>query len=720
MNHGVDESLYATRKSLRSVPGSLLLGSTGARLWADYLEAVPGFAGRFDFIHKVNIPHLFTVGNNLVSDFESCKAEWFPSHLRMHYTGDRLSFAEHKFITWDDCAVSCQAWTNRSDEALTLQLHTYGGAFQERSGNRLQGRFPIEHFSFDIEAAIAVSDAALLDGLRVEPGESVQFIVCAACGISGSDPATMLAERAAAYAESGRSGPQVLSDHAQVYQEWFDKAPAFHSSDPLLNKTWAYRWFVLRHNLAEPRYGLLPHPLFYEGRAHKKSKKPFSKGGWEFSKLINLSVPLHLTDARWHHDPAYGEGPLRNMKEAPDDSGMFCCLTVDTVMHSFANYSCWAAYRLYLVHRNTGAMTELLPALKRQIAAAHQVYGTDRDRLMIEYRHTRTGKEYQPSYWYFHNYPKNPKDKETYTHVKRVDRTVYHYLNTLGVARLCEELGDPEAKEYMDLAEGIKRDVLEKMWDESTQFFYDLHYMTDEKALVKNIVGFYPAWAQMLDDRYDGLMEHLFNRNEFATGCPFPSVSADCPVYSKEGGWQGFFLKGRNGCMWNGPTWPYTNSIALDALAKESKRRDHKYDRDFAHYLREYSFLHFLNRDLNQPCLVEHYNSGTGEPLSDEPEYNHSFYIDLVITHVAGLSVESDRIELDPVDIGLDYFVLDRVKAAGLDLRITYRKPGVRCSLPDVGEGYRVYANGRLVYSHDGLCAATLRLNDLQGERVVT
>ncbi|MBD0378629.1 MGH1-like glycoside hydrolase domain-containing protein [Paenibacillus sedimenti] len=713
----LDEQLHAGRKTLRTHPGALLLGSTGARLWADYLDPVPGFSGRFDFIHKVNLPLLFKIDNNLTESFEPCRTEWYPSHLRMEYTDHRLSLTERKFIAWNDCAVSCQTWTNRSNEELVLRLNTYIETFQERNGNHLQGLFHIEHYSFDIAGAIAVSDPALFEELRLQPGQSGTFIVSAAFGISGQDDIGMLHERAADYAERGWTADQIIDKQSEEYQEWFDHAPVFTSSDPLLNKTWIYRWFLLRHNLADPQYGHLAYPLFYEGRSHKKSKEPFSKGGWEFSKLINLSVPLHIMDARWYHDPLYGEGPLRNMAASPGEGGQFCCLTVDTVMHAFANFSCWAAYQLYLVHRNRDMVAELLPSFKTQIAECNRIHGSEKDHLMIEYKHTRTGKEYQPSYWYFHNFPKNPKDKETYTHLKRVDRTVYHYLNTLAVANMCEVAGDSEADVYHRMAKRIKRDILEKMWDEETEFFYDLHYQTDEKAFVKNIVGFYPGWAQIIDEQYNGMIGHLFNEREFRTKCPFPSVSADCPAYSKEGGWMGHYVKGRNGCVWDGPTWPYTNSIALDALAKESKRSDHQYDSFFAYALREYSFLHFMKRDLSQPGLVEHYNSATGEPLSDEQEYNHSFYIDLVITHVAGLSIESDRIVLDPLDTGLDYFCLERVKAAGSEFRITYRNPNVLPDLQDLEEGYRLYVDGELVFSNDTLCRIELPLRELANKK---
>lgn len=708
----IDEELRAGRKALRTVPGGLLLGPTGARLWADYVEAAPGFIGRFDFIHKVNIPLLFTITvNGHACKMETASADWYPSQLRLAYSDDRIGYAETKFITWEDCAVSCQTWTNRSDGELLLQA-TAPPDFRACGDAGLQGGFDIPFFSFDIDACLVASEPKLLsDGVSLQPGETKTFIVAAALGIRSLDSIEALKSRANRFIQKPASLEETASVQQKEYQRWFDAAPRFKSSDPVLDKTWTYRWFLLRHNMADPRYGLLQHPLFYEGRSHKKGKRPFSRGGWEFSKLINLSVPLHLMDARWHHDPSPSLGALRNMQETPAENGMYCCLMADERMHSFANYIGWAAYRLFLVHRDENAILKALPGLKDQISSWQEVYGNERDGLMTEYRHTRTGKEYQPSYWYFHDYPRNPKDPETYTHVKRVDRTVYHYLNTLGVARLCEAAGDPESVKYLQLAERIKHDVLEKMWDEGSAFFYDLHDQTDEKALVKNIVGFYPAWAEMLDERHDGLVAHLLDPKQFATACPYPTVSADSVAYSKEGGWFGFFLKGRNGCMWNGPTWPYTNAITLDALARESKRRGNAYNEAFARGLKEYSFLHFQNRDLNRPGLVEHYNSDTGEPLSDEQEYNHSYYIDLIVSHVAGLSVEDGGLRLEPLDIGLDYFELDHVKAAGQDIRITYGKPGLGRYPDGIEAGYKLYLNGQLVFASDSLAAATLPKN---------
>ncbi|WJH33848.1 hypothetical protein N6H14_28275 [Paenibacillus sp. CC-CFT747] len=115
----LDQELKAGRKSLRTVPGGLLLGPTGARLWADYVEARPGFAGRFDFIHKVNIPLLFTVtANGREWLLDTAESEWMPSQLHLACTNDYFTFSESKFISWDDCAVSCQTWTNPGKGSL--------------------------------------------------------------------------------------------------------------------------------------------------------------------------------------------------------------------------------------------------------------------------------------------------------------------------------------------------------------------------------------------------------------------------------------------------------------------------------------------------------------------------------------------------------------------------------------------------------------------------
>ena len=360
----------------------------------------------------------------------------------------------------------------------------------------------------------------------------------------------------------------------------------------------------------------------------------------------------------------------------------------------------WAVYLLYLLDGNQEFLREILPAMKAYLAGHIKVHGDAVDALQIEYTHSRTGKEYQPSYWYFHDYPMNPKDKSTYTPLKRVDRSVYHYLNTKGLAAICRILQDPDQKKYEELAEKIAADINQKMWDQNTHFYYDLHYQTDEKAMVKNIVGFYPYWAEITDDEKLSGLKYLMDPAHFNTGNAFPSVSKENPVYSPDGGWQGNFIKGRNGCVWDGPSWPYTTGIALSALGRQSQLHGHKYDRDFWIFFRQYTAQHFRDGVLERPYLVEHYNPESGEPLSDEVDYNHSYWIDLVISFVAGIRVEEDKIVVDPLQLGLQWFTLKNVLIRGHRYAVSWAE---KENIEAAPAGMRIMRDGEIIFESDAI-----------------
>ena len=171
----------------------------------------------------------------------------------------------------------------------------------------------------------------------------------------------------------------------------------------------------------------------------------------------------------------------------------------------------------------------------------------------------------------------------------------------------------------------------------------------------------------------------------------------------------GRFIKGRDGCVWCGPSWPYTTGIALDAIARQSKQNGHRFDGEFGKYLRQYCRQHFRDGDFTRPYLVEHYNAETGEPLSDDVDYNHSYFLELLIAHVCGIGVTQQGASINPVDIGLRYFKLENVKIRGHLLSVTYSKDRSR---PEMGlrQGMRVLLDGQEVFSSENLTPAEVAL----------
>lgn len=690
----INNQLSYNDRCLRTLVGKLLLGPTGKRLFADYLDKVPGFSGRIDFIHKINLTSLFQVKCDVQSDFETANTVWYPSMLTMEFINNKVEFSETKFITHDDCAVSCQRWKNKTGKPIVITLEVKAELCEEgvdlKTGCRTL-KSPKTAHGYSVGVSVNSNIGLEKAPITLMPNESVNFVIVAATGNIETESFASIIQKSIDFFQEGID---YIQRHNQEYQSFFEEIPYFDSSDEVLNKTWYYRWFILRHCLAQPDFGYLQGSVMYEGRSHKKSKAPLESRGWGFAKLINLSTPLHITDMRWHSNRKIVYEMIHNMVNNLEENGLFCSAYVSRRLHSFANYGVWAIYQFWKVDGNDEFVKEIIPKLKEYISNETKVYSKD-DNLQIEVKHNRTGKEYQPSYWYFHGYPENPKDPATYTPLKRVDRSIYHYKNVLGLAKLCKVIGDSDFAKYEQQANDIKNDILNKMWDEATEFFYDLHFENDEKAMVKNIVGIYPYWAEITEKKHLGGLEKLFDKQHFNTGCPFPSVSKECKAYRPEGGWMGRFIKGRNGCVWSGPSWPYTTGIAIDAIGIESKRNNHCYDEQFAYFLREYSLEHFRDRDIKKPYLVEHYHAETGEPLSDEVDYNHSFYLDLIMSHVAGIQITEDGMNFDPIDIGLDYFILDKVKIRGDSYTISYKSED--CNDPRaerIEVGYNVYRNG--------------------------
>lgn len=236
----------------------------------------------------------------------------------------------------------------------------------------------------------------------------------------------------------------------------------------------------------------------YEGRGHKTSKnEPLKVSGWEFSRLICLSSPLQLTDYKWCPDKELLHDIVRGVFAQENEDGIIESAFTHHRGSPFANFIVWAVYQMYLVDGDKEFIKEMIPLMKKCVDGNTAVYGAKNDHLQIEVKHQRTGKEFQPSYWYFSDFPQNGKDKSKIIPMKRMDTSVYHYLNTLGLARMMKEVDDENYSYYEQFAGELAKDINEKTWDEETGFYYDLHHETDEKAMVKNIVGLYPYWAEL-------------------------------------------------------------------------------------------------------------------------------------------------------------------------------------------------------------------------------
>lgn len=660
----VDRLLGGIERPFGRYPNTFSFGPTGRRLWVNYLSDQPGFDGLVDYIHKTNIPALYRL--EFVIDGKTVPAayrshQWSPSHLIREQDCGPLRLRETLFVTWDDVAVDVLTLENTGEAPVQVAVRassdlafadTPAGISWPRRGQReMHG-----------ETVHYVFDSSLRDEtLELPPQLPITVYYSLALD---TDPA-----RPADRARYWVSDPEAPRTQKAQYAAWFADVPRFECDRDDLNRMWAYRWYLARRNLASPGAGRLPHPLYWEGRSHKCSNDPWNPTGWEFSKLIPFSTPFHVLEGMWRGDLAPVRGELRNLVLNQAEDGTFRCATIQKTGSYYFHFIPRAVLQLHRLRPDADFLAEVAPALARNVDAWAARFDTGGDGLMVVHDPNRTGKEYQPSYWAFSNYPRDPK--EGLTPLARVDATVYFILNASAVAEILEILGQPEAARYRAMADRSRAALCEWMWDPETRFFYDVRPGDQARAPVRNVVGFDPYLDEALDGAYLEIFRELDNPATFGAAHPIPSVEIGNPAFAPDASWAGKHIKGPHGAVWNGPAWPFTNTTTLMALGQAAQRFPGRgLEAAFARLFDAHTRLQ--HRD-GQPMVVEHYNPLTGEAISQEEDYYHSGWIDLVIRFVVGVTPRNDDVlELRPLDIGLSRFVCEGIPWRGRSLSVTW------------------------------------------------
>lgn len=169
-------------------------------------------------------------------------------------------------------------------------------------------------------------------------------------------------------------------------------------------------------------------------------------------------------------------------------------------------------------------------------------------------------------------------------------------------------------------------------------------------------------------------------------------------------------------CQWNGPSWPFSTSVTLTALANYLNNYTTKYIDKVGYYklVRNYALSHRLkNKDNGEVCwLDENLDPYTGEWLSrnmlqrwrEQPvergrDYNHSTFCDLIITGLIGIRPQpGNTLVINPLitDDQWDWFCLDGVPYHGRNVTIVWDKNGDHYK---TGKGLNIIVDGEIIAS---------------------
>ena len=166
-------------------------------------------------------------------------------------------------------------------------------------------------------------------------------------------------------------------------------------------------------------------------------------------------------------------------------------------------------------------------------------------------------------------------------------------------------------------------------------------------------------------------------------------------------------------CHWNGPSWPYATSMTLTGLANLLQ------DYPAQSYVTKQTYLLLLRQFAQQqhrdgvPHVAEAANADTGDWVYDavnfSEHYNHSSFIDLVLTGLLGIRPQADdTLVLKPlVPDDWRYFAVQNLPYHGHLLTIVWDLDGTHYN---AGSGLQVFQDGTRIYESENLTGATITI----------
>lgn len=481
----------------------------------------------------------------------------------------------------------------------------------------------------------------------------------------------------------------------QAAGAWFrENVPLFECSDPDVEETYYFRWWVFRKHFKKTPDGMIItefHPAVPWAGKHNS---------------IVCAAGHHLREGRW----------LRNNRDWCRDYLIFWFRKGG----SLRSYSAWladAAWEWALVNGDCDAVVGLLPEMVRNYHAweeSHRhssgLFWSHDDRDAMEFSISGPGL--------------------------RPTLNSYLYADARAIARIAAMAGQAElAAEFEDQAALTRKGVQEKLWDPGAAFFKVIPLASKNTAVpgwdfetldpavnVREEIGYIPWYFNLPEAGYEAAWRQLMDPEGFYA--PYGPTTA-------ERRHPRFMFGHEHECLWNGPSWPFATTQTLTALANllNNYRQTAVTKKDYWELLRIYTRSH---RRVTEDGTVinwldENLDPFTGEWLARSilakmgwraekggrergKDYNHSGYGDIIISGLVGLRPRADEIlEINPLipEEAWTYFCLDGVSYRGRQISVLYDKTGARYGK---GTGLRIFIDGREAAFSRGLEKITCAL----------
>ncbi len=277
-----------------------------------------------------------------------------------------------------------------------------------------------------------------------------------------------------------------------------------------------------------------------------------------------------------------------------------------------------ALQKIWITTKDEDYLREMLPKLKLYFDWLYRNRDFDNDGLLSIISPFESGMDWKASYdpvvnfhhgkankklfWkivgidfrnFWRNYEHDKIAKRDKFRVKDAGFNTIYIQNLRAMGKLCEDINDDDSKIYKERFEQVRKTMIEKMYDKDDKAFYDLYGKDDKKLKILTPTIFFPVIIEgMPEDIRKGIIDaHFFNKEEFHTEYPIPSLSINDPAFNPE----------ESMYIWRGPTWIFNNWFMHQFFLEQGNEEEAQH------------LIDSITRLIDKSGFREYFNPFTGE-----------------------------------------------------------------------------------------------------------
>ncbi len=667
-----------------------------------------GWLGNTSYMRPTGPNNLFSISSNVaVTETNSSRVN-APGYYSNTFasTAANLTVEQRKFITQNNVAVSLLTFSNAgtADRNITLTVTSNAattpvGTTELRSTRKAP--IVITDLTYRLAGAgFTVNGTNLRRTITVPAGGT--FDVSVVCGVT-----------AAEIPESNQEFETYLSlsndaafkkQMADYHSYWYTECPYVETPSTPINKAVAYRWWLSRYNSLDANVPghAFQYPVTIEG----------VQG---YNNTIVLTQGMHMQDTNWLRTGTLAYGGLLNVGNLSyssaylDSQGTITATTPTSAAANwnqhYSNYIASAGLDIYKVH---GGGKEVANTLAYHFAGDAQGqldhFRSDANSYLIGYNwNSMAGNDADAISF---SYPK--------TGTSWIERpeSAYVYAAANAASELYSMMGDAgKAAELQTLAGKISTDIQNRLWCDACGTFEcavrnggTINNKHNGTQLIRVKEGnLYDIYAEYSVPKTDGT-------DNFVDGLRYLTYNAQYPIFPYYTSNQADrSIQGGGSNNFSNINFTVLVRAYMASLRYYDVQQQYVTSQMLSSIIDWAAFNLYPAGNLDMPDNNEYFYSYSSPTSYSRSGIHHDTlgsYTWLMFEAMGGIVPRADdAIELWPVDLGYDHFLLNNVRYHDADLTLVWDKPGDGTTYFNnvYGEGFSLYVNGVKKVTMDGL-----------------